>query len=150
MAETTTLDVSDFLSPGGRYTITVNEPTLATGTNIDTILGSLQGISTMSHVVLARNGWDFDVTFTYTGDGTDVVANLFQQIADRLDSWYGSWSYVGAYRGAVGAGTGTKTNISIPAFSSSGLWAIAIIVLLIVFVMSGGAGLARGVARAAS
>jgi hypothetical protein len=148
MAAGTTLDQSDFLVSGERYTITVNEPTLATGTSIDTILAELQGIPTMSHISLSRVGWNFDVTFTYTGDGSDVVANLFAQIVDRLDTWYGTWNYVAAYHGGTGAATGTKITPSIPALSTSGLWAIAIIAIVLVFVLSGGIGLARGVTKA--
>lgn len=147
MSGLTALDLDTSLNPGGRYTITINEPTLASGTSVQDVLSRLQGSDGMSQIALTKVGWNWDVIFTYTGDGSDIVADIFQSIADRLNAWYGSWDYVGAYASATGA---ADSHSSVDLFSTGWLWALVALVILIVFIASGGIGVARTVTRAAA
>jgi len=149
VSDLTALNVDTSLNPGGRYTITINEPTLASGTSVQDVLSKLQGSDSMGQVALTKVGWNWDVTFTYEGDGSDTVSDVFQEIATRLDAWYGSWDYVGAYASATGAAD-AHTRLNIPLPSSGWLWALVALVILIVFIASGGIGVARTVTRAAA
>jgi hypothetical protein len=84
----------------------------------------------------------YDVTFTYTGDGTDTVADVFNEFASALDGWFASWKFIACVEGTTpGTGSSTKDPPSFPTASS--LWAIVVIGLIVLFFFSGGASLVR-------
>lgn len=139
------LNVSTFLQRGQTYTISL-QPSFFTPldfSSFDSLTASVQGVNTMNGAYFHAGESGFlsnqvNCTFTYIGDGSDTVANLYQQIVDAMGSTFGSYSFVGATMDSSGVPeTGGAKLPSLP--SSSGLWAIALIALLAVFVLSGGA-----------
>lgn len=150
------LDLSTFLVPGHRYTFSFSPSTWTYISGeafdvdgMDSALSTVANISGASAWSPAKLSGHVNVTFTYTGDGADVVAVIWQNIADAFENGFGgTFDYVGAEEGTTGAGTVTPT-IPLPdvsgLFSSSGLWAIVVIAALGVFVFSGGAAATRRV-----
>jgi len=158
---TAALDLGTFLQPGAVYTFSFSPSAgsildSAFSSDLSGLIGPLQYLSNMANVsVKQASGFSFGltVTFTYTGDGSDVVASAVQWI---LDAWtssqlFGNYDYIGATGGSAPIATGgsdllTSGISSLVPGSSSSLWALAVIVLLIVFVFSGGAGVTRTLA----
>lgn len=104
------------------------------------------------------NGLAYDVTFTYTGDGTDSGADVFNEFADALDGLITNWNLISMSTGAAGlaatSGISGQASAAVAAVQnalpgSSSLWAIAVIAVLAIFVLSGGVGVARSVSSAA-
>lgn len=152
------VDLSTFLSPGTVYTMSFSASILSyiSGSAFDTAamdgaLATISGISQAQAWQPNHFSSQVNVTFTYTGDGSDVVANLYQTIVQALeDSTSGTFDYVGTVINPGGEVPGTQPNalgsqpIKVPALDlSSSLWAIALIGLLVVFVYSGGATATR-------
>lgn len=150
------LDVSTFLERGQKYTMSLSASTwtyLTAGAfNVQGMDSALSGISNISQASAwspAKLSSQVNVTFVYVGDGADVVAGIFQEIADAFESGFGgTFDYVGMEQGTVGAGVETPqlpdlTNL-LP--STSGLWAVAVIAALGIFLFSGGAGVVRRIA----
>ncbi len=131
------------------------------GTNVDSVNSELSAAESAGTIDIAQgcvasqsalyvlNQPPYDITFTYTGDGTDSASDVFQQFANVLEGFGFSWDYVtcvaGAAAGTSAAMTGAAVNNAANSLTSPGtLWAIALIALVVVFVMSGGPELARG------
>lgn len=150
MAEYTSLDLSTFLVRGERYTITVVEPILEAGRDVTYVLSKVNTISIISQVSVSKVGWNWDIKFTYVGDGADVVANVSGAILEQLATWYASWEFAGAYTGDKGAAQTQQdtTKVDIPLPTTSTLVLLVIGLGLIVFLASGGATIARRTAGA--
>src|SRR5271157_849573 len=143
------LDINSFLTPGTQYTMSFSMSTLAYVTNAfdnGPLLAALQGMSGVSSVSVnfpTMTKEQVDVTFIYSGDGSDVAANLAGAIIQAFDSaTSGSYDYIGTVSGATAPGF-KPLDVSALVRSSSGLWALAVIAIVAVFLFSGGAGLVR-------
>jgi hypothetical protein len=154
------IDVSTFLANGQQYTVSFAQ----SGWNpiragVADVTSALQFIPNVKNLTVALKGGVFglfanqyDVTFVYTGDGSDVLANLVEPMTQALDQLetLASFDFLGASTGAAGVAPNTTPGDSpgLPGLipSSSSLWAIVIVAVLIVFVMSGGASVLRRVA----
>jgi hypothetical protein len=90
----------------------------------------------------------YDVTFTYSGDGTDAAMDVFQEFTNALNGPISTWNFISVASGAA-AGTGTAGELPPGAASllpgASSLWAIALIAIVAVFFFSGGSSLLRRV-----
>lgn len=154
-----TIDPNANLAPGQQYTLSVLEGGVLgdiVGQSIDSVSAALNNSSavdvatgiSVSQSVLSI--FTFDITFTYSGDGTDTPQDVFQEFAAALEATGYNWNYVtctaGMQAGSAGA-TAVKTvagAIQSVTPSSSSLWAVALIALLAIFVFSGGPELMRG------
>lgn len=98
------------------------------------------------------NGTAYDITFVYTGDGTDSATDVFQEFASALEGLITNWNYLGTSNGAAGVAkcqsvtNQVKCTVASVTPSSTSLVAIAVIALAVIFVASGGIGVARSVA----
>jgi hypothetical protein len=165
------VNLNDFLVRGTAYTMSLKEGGVLgdiVGTSIDTATAALQGVANVSNIRVSQ-AWTsffvFDISFTYTGDGSDVAAGIYQAFADALSGMGYSWDYItttgpdsSSNQGiAPEAGSGDVVQLagiqnaigdaasSLTKFvpSGSSLWAIAAIGLLAVFLLSGGAPAVR-------
>jgi hypothetical protein len=153
------IDVSTFLVNGHQYTLSFSQ----SGWNpiragVADVTSALQYLPTTKNLTVALKGGvlglfanQYDVTFVYTGDGSDVLANLVEPMTQALDQLetLATFDFLGAAEGGAGVAPNTTPSDSpkpswVP--STSTLWAIAIIAILVVFVMSGGASVLRRVA----
>jgi hypothetical protein len=151
------LSQDSFLSPGTQYTMTIECSVLGALENQsgESITAQLIGscnvdlASAISVTTPLLSPTTYNVTFIYTGDGTDSVADVFQEFASALEDLITNWNYVqctvGATPGAAGSTLGGASTPCLPSLqtSSSFLWAVAAIGLILVFVISGGPELAR-------
>jgi hypothetical protein len=165
----TPLDPTVGLTPGAQYTLSMNEsggilaalvvPPSALTVQQELVDDCSIDIATSISVQSFQetNGTGYDVTFIYSGDGTDSANDVFQEFANSLSGIITSWNYLGIVVGATGfaAANSVTTQVSTAASnaaaainplipSSSSLWAIAIIAIVAVFVFSGGIGVVRG------
>jgi hypothetical protein len=93
----------------------------------------------------------FDFTFTYIGDGSDVVANIVGPINDALNAIQigTTFDYVGATSSSSGISTeGQAGNAGVVDLASVGISNTTLILVVIglaltVFLVSGGAGVVR-------
>lgn len=147
------IDINTFLKRGQLYTITFKssgwyKPLL------DTITSELQYIPGIGNATATYSGGllgtgffsdQLDVTFLYTGDGSDVIANIVQNMLDQISGTFAQFDYVGAYTGATGTPTEVdKVTDPIKSLTNpTSLWAIAIILIVVVFVASGGIGITK-------
>lgn len=157
------LDLSQFLTPGQQYTITV-EPggvmSYLEHPDLGSLTAALQGLNFMSAPGLTvttpvqLGGTDFyNVTFEYSGDGSDVVAGLYQEIADAFAAAtsVSTWNFVGANQGAGGVAQQNQSgSLGLPSISSlvpssGSLWAIVAILVIAAFLFSGGSSALRRV-----
>lgn len=146
------IDFSEFLNRGQQYTFSLSTSNLAYFSggafNVQAMDTALMGISSISKAQAwspAKLSGAVNVSFVYVGDGGDAAGNVAQEIIDRLNGTltFGSFDLVGMASGAVGVGV---TQPPLPSLPGTGaIWGIAVIALLAVFVMSGGAGLVRRV-----
>lgn len=157
------LDLSEFLAPGQVYTITVSPGGVVSyleHPDVGALTAALQGLNFMDAPGLAvttpvqLGGTDYyNVTFSYSGDGSDVVAGLYQEIADAFAgaTAVSVWNFVGANQGAGGVQQQDQSgNVSLPSVSSllgssGSLWAIVAILIIAAFLFSGGSGALRRV-----
>ncbi len=150
------LSVTDFLIPNQVYTFSIqpsgvlayayrpSATDLLSAFQNNPLLGSVSvNVSPASWASVSPD--IFLVTFTYMGDGQDQVSDIFQSMLDDLSSLsissVESMSFVAAVTGTQGVGS--ETTPGVPQLDSSSLWAVAVIVLLAVFVLSGGASATR-------
>jgi hypothetical protein len=165
------------LTPGQTYTMTLTEGGLgllataaeqaigSAASSVQSSLNGCAGVDIASNISVTQTCFglsNFQITFQYSGDGTDSATDVFNEFANALESLGTSWSYVGTVTGgptncALGnaqaatvsaAKAVAKTACNI-ANSPSSLWAIAIIGIIAVFVLSGGVGAARSIGEAA-
>jgi hypothetical protein len=151
------VEISTFLNRGQQYTFSFAQgglnPIRKGAADVTEALQYLSGVSQLSVAlvggVMGLFANQYDVTFTYVGDGSDTVANLVQNMLDALDSTFYTFDFLGANSGGGGvtpndaAATNTNDLASGFGLTSSSLWAIAIVALAVVFVMSGGASASR-------
>jgi hypothetical protein len=159
-----TLGQSDFMVRGSQYTFSFTPSGMVAAVyrpSVGDITGAINMdplISGMSVSDIPASFWSLandqiDITFTYAGDGTDQVSDMANALMDDLSNLSTNFSFLGAYGGRAGTApdvTGIDTTLAatkkaaalLP--STTGLVAIAVIVLLGVFVLSGGAGATRG------
>lgn len=162
-----TLDISTFIVPGHVYTFSIKSSGLYRPL-LNTVQSELDYIATISGVsvklvggVLGFFADQFDVTFTYVGDGSDVVANIVQQILDATSVDLASFDFIGAvdntFTGQTGgiptegttAGGGAGATLpSLPTTSNVTTWLVlgVIGIGLIVFLTSGGPSVTRRLA----
>lgn len=141
-------DLTQFPNPGGQYTMTFEPSGLLSyleHPDVGALNNSVQSISYIaSPVVTLRpvtgvGGTDYyDLSFTYVGDGSDAFGNIAGDVLAAFDgSTSVSWDF-------IGFGTPQPNqSLNLPLPSSSSLWAIALVALLAVFVLSGGASATR-------
>jgi hypothetical protein len=150
------VDISTFMVKGQAYTVSLKSVGIGRP-NIDTINSALQYVAGVSAPSIKLVGGfyglfadQFDVTFTYSGDGSDVIANVVGRILDATNSGYFTeLEFVGAYTGATGtptegtaAGGGFQQPSLIP--DTSTLVLIVLGLGLVVFIASGGPKLIKG------
>jgi hypothetical protein len=155
------LDLSEFLMPGKTYTITVTPGGVVSyleHPDVGALTAALQGLNFMDAPQLAVatpvqvGGTDYyNVTFTYSGDGSDVVAGLYQEISDAFSGATAVtvWNFVGASEGGAGVPQQDQTGKlpSLPSVipASGSLWAIVVILLIAAFMFSGGSSFLKRV-----
>jgi hypothetical protein len=160
----TALDVSSFLTSGADYTFSFS-PSVgsildsAFSSDLSSLFSPLQFVSRISNVTVKQApglSLQLNVSFVYTGDGSDTVANAIQWI---LDAWastqlFGTYDFVGATGGPAPIATGGSDALtsgissaisSVIPTSSSGLWAIVLILVIVAFLMSGGSAFLKRV-----
>jgi hypothetical protein len=143
------LDVNTFLIRGTQYTLALKPSFLSAldFESYDSLTSKVAGLSNLSGAYfhagtsgLMSN--EVDCTFTYSGDGSDVVANIYQQVTDAIDGTFGNYDFVGMTQGAAGTDeTGGTPLPTLP--SSSYLWAFAALAIIALFVYTGGATATR-------
>jgi len=155
------------LTPGSTYTMSIRqggvlgyfEPATS-GDSLTSTLDNSGLVDLATNITVTQNTlatpYDFNVTFTYSGDGTDQLSDVFNEFVSALASFGTNWTFVlcveGTQAGTQAATAGaaisnaasslSKTASSL--FGSPGsLWAIAVIALIVVFLLSGGPSLIR-------
>lgn len=164
----TTLGASDFLKPGQDYAFMFSG---AADTPGDAIVQALAQYSYMTAVRNNFNGDNLIVGFTYAGDGSDSVGSAASDISSALSDNSVTYTFVSAAGNSISQLTSSGSNLqtdnsgvvdevgqalsdffdgvgagikkALP--STSGLWAVAIIGIVVVFVISGGPGIVRSV-----
>jgi hypothetical protein len=156
----TALDISSFLQQGSQYTFSLTPSGLISNfyrPSSDDVLTALQGVPGLDALAVVVQpasffslGADqFNVTFVYSGDGSDTVASMAGQLIDALSGLSTSFSFVSAYGGPAGAPADTSgltqaaNSLSNVVPSTGSLWAIALIGLIVIFLLSGGAQIVR-------
>lgn len=156
------LSVQDFLQPGRVYTFSFKSdgwyrPML------DTVTSELQAVPYISGASVKLVGGvfgffadQFDVTFTYTGDGSDAVGSIAGYIMQATSQGLVDLSFVGAVGGdsgvptegtSAGGGPGTQTGTTF-GISNTTLFLIVGGLVVVAFLASGGPSVARSVANA--
>ena len=152
------IGVEQFLVSGQQYTISFAQngwnPIRAGSADVTSALQYIPNVKNLSvHLVGGVFGLfanQYDVNFTYTGDGADALAVVVEPMLEVLDNLetLATFDFLGANTGSGGVDPNSKPADSpkpswIP--STSALWAIAIVAILVVFLASGGAGILRRV-----
>lgn len=143
-----TIDLSTFLIRGKKYTFTFM-PSFFSMLDFDSftsLTAKLQAVSGLSAVdVHAGENKAFsnsvDVTFTYVGDGADVVAVIAGNIMQAWSGMFGDYDFAGAGTGEVGVPEKGGADIPLPGTGTLALIVVGLV--LVVFLASGGAGLIR-------
>lgn len=160
-----TIDPNAGLTPGQQYTLSMQESGIVgtvIGTTLDKVNSDLAAgensgaIDIAANVVASQSVLyvltqpPYDVTFIYTGDGTDTATDVFNQLANCLNGFAFSWTYVicvgGTAAGSsaaqtqaqVGKAVDTIGNIASTVSSPSVLWPIVILAVIGIFIYSGG------------
>jgi len=125
---------------------------------LDTVTSELQFIPTITNIQIKLVGGvfgffadQFDVTFTYTGDGSDTAANIIQPMLDALNGVLASFDFVGITSGDTGVpteGTDAGGGAHIPEISTTTIALVVVGIALVVFLVSGGPSLVRGASGA--
>jgi len=148
------LDVSSFLQRGITYTFSFGAGSLHRSfEEVDAALAFLPNLSSVTarfdHGIVDDR---LDVTGVYSGDGSDTVANIIQEIWDALDvsgDSSGNYDFVGVRSGSTGASEGDVNlpgGLKIPTLpSSSSIWAVVLLFALVIFLTSGGSAFLRRV-----
>jgi hypothetical protein len=165
-----TIDPNAGLAPGQQYTLSMAEAGIVgtvIGTNVDKVNADLSagedsgaidiaaGAVASQSMLYAFSQPPYDITFTYTGDGSDSPMDVFQQFANVLNGFGFSWNFVICVGGTaagtaaaqtqaqIGSAVSAVENAASLAASPSFLWPVVILVLVAVFVFSGGASILR-------
>lgn len=162
------IDVSSFLTKGQQYTFSflpAGAVSIVYRPSLDDVTAVLQGVAGIDALAVAVqpasffsvSGDQFNVTFTYAGDGSDTVASMQGSLLDQLNTLATSFSFVAAYGSAAGAPADTsgvtenlqaaadalKNSVGSILPSTGWIWGIAVILVLALFVYSGGATAVR-------
>jgi len=154
------VNVADSMSPGQQYTFSLQPSGIVAAVyrpSTTDLLTTMQDNPILGNVSVAISKASFFsfgndillVTFIYRGDGSDQVSDVFQSMLDDFSasslSDLESLSFIAAIPGPKGIGTEETPGLpKLP--DTSSLWAIALIGLLAVFLLSGGASVVRRVA----
>lgn len=169
-----TIDPSAGLIPGQQYTLSMSESGIVgtlIGTNLDKVNSDLAAgensgmidiaanlVASQSSIYVATQP-PYDVTFTYTGDGTDNPTDVFNQFAAVLNGFGFSWNYVICVGGSAAGSSAAQTQAQVVSAattlagaaqaiaSPSFLWPIVILAVIGVFLFSGGAPMLRRVLK---
>lgn len=157
----TAIDLATFLTKGQQYTFSlqpsgavsyVYRPSLA---DVTAAIDGLPGVDSLAVAVQPANffsisGDQFNVTFDYSGDGSDTVASIEGAMLDALSDLSTGFTFIAAYVGASGtpadtSGVSETLHAAVKSVvpSTSSLWAIALIGLIVIFFLSGGATVLR-------
>lgn len=152
---------SGALQPGVQYTFSfkpsgalsvVYRPSLS---DVTAVIDGVGGVDALAVVVQPASffsiGSDqFNVTFTYNGDGSDTVESMTSDMLDALSSLSTAFQFIAAYQGGSGTPadtSGVSEDIHAAAAavipSTGSLWAIALIAIVVLFFFSGGASVVR-------
>jgi hypothetical protein len=143
--------MSDFLERGKQYTFTFKNYTVTTENAVD-VLSRTQTVSGISQVTVNRSGGifglgggQFDISFTYTGDGADVVAVVAGNILSAIDSFPYYHDFVSAQEGVSGPPAKEENTPSLPKLTdvNTTLVIVVIGIGLVVFLFAGGPSLIR-------
>lgn len=147
------LDPNAALTPGAQYTLTMEAGAATSVSSVDAITQELVNSNAVDLATSIQTNKQllsvlaYDVTFTYTGDGTDSGLDVFNEFHSVLSGWFSSWTFVAIAQGTTpGTGSATGGLDLTKLVSSSSLWAIAVIALIVVFLLSGGTSVIRRVA----
>jgi len=144
------LGVNDTLQPGVQYTFSFDAG--AVHASFEEIDAALQYLTYLNQVTAVFDHGivndRLDVTGVYTGDGSDSVVAMVQQILNALPSGWlsGTYNYAGTRMGSTGAVEGNLTLPSLPAILSAGssaLWPILLLVLVAAFLFYGGGNVVK-------
>lgn len=158
------IDLSAFLTKGQQYTFSlqpsgavsyVYRPSLA---DVTAAIDGLPGVDSLAVAVqpasfFSISGDQFNVSFDYSGDGSDTVASMQGAMLDALSDLATGFMFIAAYGGGSGTPADTsgisedlqgaadalKNTAGSLLPSTSAIWAIAILALVVVFFLSGGA-----------
>ena len=140
------------LTNGQTYTMSLTAGFLSAGVPVDQVTATLVNSPVVDIAEGIQTNQDFwslktyNVTFTYTGDGTDTVSDVFNEFANALDVGLSSFDFLACTTGTVpGTGSGAANPPTLP--TTGALWAYVAIGVLLIFVASGGIGVVRSVAR---
>jgi hypothetical protein len=150
------LDISAFLQRGAVYTVSFKSTGLYRP-SLDTVVAALQYLPNASNVSVKLVGGvfgffadQFDMTFNYTGDGSDTVAGIIQPSLDALNNLgIGvGFDFVGASGGSVGVPVegstqGGGAGSTLPTIDTTTIVLVVIGLGLIIFLASGGPSLIR-------
>lgn len=151
------VDISTFLVRGGQYTISLKSNGLYRPL-LDTVTSELQFVPSISGIQVKLVGGiygffadQFDITFTYTGDGSDVAANVAGNMINAMSVNLASFELVGVSIGPAGIpteGTSAGGGAQLPSIDKTTVALIVVGIGLIVFLASGGATVTRRLAGA--
>lgn len=165
-----TIDPNAGLAPGQQYTLSMAESGVVgtiVGTNLDKVNADLSagedsgaidiaaGAVASQSILYAVTQPPYDVTFTYTGDGTDSPMDVFQEFANVLNGFAFSWEYVICVGGTAAGTAAAQTQAQISAVAQTAvnaakavtnpsfLWPIVILAVIALFIFSGGVSVLR-------
>jgi len=135
------LDLSEFLNPGQVYTFTFQESDVLFNTpSVADLTADMQNVPYLSNVQVTQpptlGSVTTDITFTFNGDGSTVVANVQGDISAAVQSNHllVNFNFVQAVSGATGL---AKTQAAAPGpldwVSNVAIYAAVIIGLLVLF-----------------
>lgn len=155
------LDPNTYLLKGSRYTFSFVQSagTWLTYYSIDDITSRLQvsqgdllsqvQVSDVKTGTFGLGGDQFDISFVYVGDGSDTVDSVATEISNDVGTWATELSYVGGQVGSTGVVVASETSDPLKAAkdsllpSTGALWAVAVALVVVAFLASGGAGIVR-------
>lgn len=150
------LDLNSDMQPGTQYTFSFN----ASGWNpvkqsLSDIISELQGTDELSGVTASYSGGvgglfasQVDVTFVFSSGSDYVVSDVVEIILSRIGGYLYSYDFVSAQDGSSGSITSTgdiANQLSSFGLNTTTLYAVVIGLVIIAFLASGGAGVARRV-----
>jgi hypothetical protein len=164
-----TIDPNAGLTPGAQYTLSMSEGGLVgtvIGTNVDKVNSDLSAGLDSGAIDIAANAVasqsvlyalsqpPYDITFTYTGDGSDSATDVFNQFASVLAGFAFSWTYVICVGGTAAGSSAAQTQATLASAASaltspSFLWPIVILAVIFLFFYSGGASILKHATAAA-
>lgn len=138
------LAVSDFLNPGQRYTFAFNVVVglNPVGPGSDELVTDLQAVGYLADVTVKKPLFSntVEISFTYQGDSSNVVANAAYDITNAVEGahWLLKFPFVEADSGETGINekSAQPTADVFGSIKTAALWAAVIIGLLVLFEVS--------------